>query len=131
MTEFEQNIDYSSLSYEELTKISRDDHQEDVRQYDKQQNALCLVVIGGIILICGIIFFILSFARRNNKVAIEFSSLPFFIFIACMIGSLTLLTIGITRFMKAHKIRKVLKQEIITVTNLKTEMIKQKEVGGF
>jgi riboflavin transporter FmnP len=49
MTEFEQNIDYSSLSYEELTKISRDDHQEDVRQYDKQQNALCLVVIGGII----------------------------------------------------------------------------------
>jgi hypothetical protein len=124
MTEFEQNIDYSSLSYEELTKISRDDHQEDVRQYDKQQNALCLVVIGGIILICGIIFFILSFVRKNNKVAIEFSSLPFFIFIACMIGSLSLLIIGFMRFMKAHKIRKVLKQEIITVTNLKTEMIK-------
>ena len=48
--------DYGSMSYEELRQISRNDHHEDVVQYDKQQNALCLVVLGGICLICGILF---------------------------------------------------------------------------
>ena len=36
MEEVKQSKNYESLSYDELSQISRDDHQEDVRQYDKQ-----------------------------------------------------------------------------------------------
>lgn len=131
MSELENNKDYSSLSYDELTRISRDDHQEDVRQYDKQQNALCLVSIGSIILICGIVFFLLSFVKRKNVTGIELTSLPFFVSVACFVGSITLLTIGLIRFFKAHVIRKALKLEINEVTKLKTQMVSKKEVGGF
>ena len=56
MEEVKKENKYESLSYDELSQISRDDHQEDVRQYDKQQNALCLVVIGAITLICVALF---------------------------------------------------------------------------
>ena len=64
MEEVQKENKYESLSYDELSQISRDDHQEDVRQYDKQQNALCLVVIGAICLICGALFIILSFKSQ-------------------------------------------------------------------
>lgn len=117
-------IDYQSLSYDELTKISRDDHQEDVRQYDKQQNALCLVMIGGIALVCGVLFLILSFVRRRNVLAgLDATSLPFFVSIACFAAAAALLTIGLIRFFKAHQIRKALQVEIIEVTKLKASMV--------
>ncbi len=119
--------DYSSLSLEELTQISRDDHQEDVRQYDKQENALCLVVIGVIVMICGILFFILSFVRRKNKLTgIDPTSLPFFVSMACFVAALVLLTIGLVKFFKAFAVRKALKSEIIEVTRLKSEMMSEK-----
>ena len=122
----EKNINYESLSYDELTQISRDDHQEDVRQYDKQQNALCLVMIGGITLVCGVLFLILSFVRRRNTLAgLDYTSLPFFVSIACFTAAAVLLTIGLIRFFKAHNVRKALKNEIIVVTKLKTAMISQ------
>ena len=122
----QQENKYESLSYDELSQISRDDHQEDVRQYDKQQNALCLVMIGGITLICGILFLVLSFVRRRNQLAgLDVTSLPFFVSIACFVAAVTLLTIGLARFFKAHKIRKALEVEIIEVTKLKTKMISE------
>ena len=122
----QQENKYESLSYDELSQISRDDHQEDVRQYDKQQNALCLVMIGGITLICGILFLVLSFVRRRNQLAgLDVTSLPFFVSIACFVAAVTLLTIGLVRFFKAHKIRKALEVEIIEVTKLKTKMISE------
>ena len=115
---------YDSLSYDELSQISRDDHQEDVRQYDKQQNALCLVMIGGICLVCGILFFILSFKRKMNRMAgLDARSLPFFVSIACFVAAITLLPIGLVRFFKAHKIRKALHVEIMEVTKLKSNMM--------
>ena len=110
-------IYYDSLSYEELRKVSRDDHQEDVRQYDKQQNALCLVMIGGILLVCGILFILLSFKRVKNKMGgIDVLSLQFFVSVACLVSALVLLGIGLTRFFIAHSIRKQLRQEIDLVT---------------
>ncbi len=119
--------DYSSLSYADLSQISRDDHQEDTRQYDKQQNALCLVMIGGICFICGALFFILSFRRKFNRMAgIDPTSLQFIVCIACVIAAAILLSIGLTRFLKARKVRKDLEQEIITVTNLKKDMAEDK-----
>ena len=123
MEEVQENK-YESLSYEELSQISRDDHQEDVRQYDKQQNALCLVMIGGICLVCAILFLILSFKRRMNRMAgLDVGSLPFFVSVACFVSAAALLTIGLIRFFKAHKIRKALEVEIMTVTRLKADMM--------
>lgn len=123
MDEVKENK-YESLSYEELSQISRDDHQEDVRQYDKQQNALCQVMIGAICLICGALFLVLSFVRRRNVlVGLDATSLPFFVSIGCFIAAATLLTIGLIRFFKAHNIRKALAVEIIEVTRRKTVMM--------
>ena len=124
MKQQEEVKDYSALSYEQLTQISRDDHQEDVRQYDKQENALCLVIIGAITLICGALFFVLSFVRRKNKlVGIDPTSLPFFVSCACVLAAAVLLTLGLVRFFKAYAVRKALKSEIIEVTKLKSTII--------
>ena len=123
MEEVKENK-YESLSYDELSQISRDDHQEDVRQYDKQQNALCLVMIGAICLVCGALFLVLSFVRKRNQLAgLDVTSLPFFVSIGCFVAAATLLAIGLIRFFKAHNIRKALHVEIIEVTKLKTQMI--------
>ena len=116
---------YETMSYDELTKISKDDHQEDTRQYDKQQNALCLVMIGGICLVCAILFLILSFERKKKTVELQILSLQFFVCAACFAAALILLTIGLIRFFKAHKIRKELAAEIMTVTLLKQSMMSQ------
>ena len=125
MEEVKENK-YESLSYDELSQISRDDHQEDVRQYDKQQNALCLVVIGAITLICGALFIILSIKRKNNKMAgLDPTSLPFFVSLACFVAAAALLTIGLIRFFKAHSVRKALESEIMEVTRLKTKMMSE------
>ena len=116
--------DYSALSEAELSQISRDDHQEDTRQYDKQQNALCLVMIGAICLVCGILFLILSFKRVMNKMGgIDPSSLQFFVCIACFVAAIVLLSIGLIRFFKAHNIRKQLRVEIDTVSKLKRDIM--------
>jgi hypothetical protein len=123
----EEVKNYESLSYDELTQISRDDHQEDVRQYDKQQNALCLVVIGAIVLICGILFFVLSIVRKKNSTSIDPTVLPFYVSMACFGAAVILLTIGLVRFFKAHVKRKALKVEIIEVTKLKSKMISQND----
>ena len=129
-----QPVDYSALSYDQLSEISRNDHQEDTKQYDKQQNALCLVMIGAICFVCSILFFILSFERKYNKMAgIRPDSLQFIVCVICLVAAITLLSIGLVRFFKAHKIRKHLHQEIIEVTNLKTKMMieeKESDKGG-
>ena len=116
--------DYSALSEAELSQISRNDHQEDTRQYDKQQNALCLVMIGAICLVCAILFLILSFKRVMNKMGgIDPSSLQFFVCIACFVAAIVLLSIGLIRFFKAHNIRKQLRVEIDTVSRLKRDIM--------
>ena len=115
-------IDYESLSSEELSEISRHNHQEDTHQYDKQQNALCLVMIGGICLVCAILFFILSFKRVMNKAGtLDTSSLQFFVCIGCLIAAVVLLGIGLFRFFRAFVKRRALKEEIMTVTLLRKE----------
>ena len=128
MKKVEEPKDYSSLSLDELTQISRDDHQEDVRQYDKQENALCLVVIGAIVLVCGILFFVLSFVKRRNKFAgIDPTSLPFFVSMGCLVAAAILLAWGLIKFFKAFKVRKALKVEIMEVTKLKTLLMSQND----
>ena len=128
MKKVEEPKDYSSLSLDELTQISRDDHQEDVRQYDKQENALCLVVIGAIVLICGALFFVLSFIKKKNKfVGVDPTSLPFIVSMACIVAAVILLTWGLIKFFKAFSVRKALKVEIMEVTRLKTQLMSQND----
>ena len=115
-------VDYDSLSSEELSEISRHNHQEDTHQYDKQQNALCLVMIGAILLVCAVLFFILSFKRVMNKAGVlDIKSLQFIVCIVCLAAAIILLSIGLYRFFKAHIKRRRLKEEIMTVTLLRKE----------
>ena len=120
--------DYSNLSYEELSQISRYDHQEDTRQYDKQQNALCLVALGGISLVVAIIFFILSFKREMNQSGIlDVSSLQFLISMVCLGGAVVLLGVGLYFFIKAAIKRTQLKREILAVSILRKNQMAEIE----
>ena len=120
--------DYSNLSYEELSQISRNDHQEDTRQYDKQQNALCLVALGGISLVVAIIFFILSFKREMNQSGIlDVSSLQFLISMVCLGGAVVLLGVGLYFFIKAAIKRTQLKREILAVSILRKNQMAEIE----
>ena len=115
---------YSSLPYEELSQISRNDHQEDTKQYDKQQNSLCLVVLGAIAVAIGILFFILSFKREMNKTGIlDVKSLQFLISMIMFGVGAVLLSIGIFFFTKALIKRLQLKDEILAVSLLKKDMM--------
>ena len=115
---------YSNLSFDELSQISRNDHQEDTKQYDKQQNSLCLVVLGGIALVTGILFFILSFKREMNKSGqLDVKSLQFLISMILFVAAVALLSIGLYIFIKAQIKRMQLKDEILAVSLLKKDMM--------
>ena len=115
---------YSSLSYDELSQISRNDHQEDTKQSDKQQNSLCLVVLGGIALVTGILFFILSFKREMNRSGqLDVKSLQFLISMILFGAAVGLLSIGLYIFIKAQIKRMQLKDEILAVSLLKKDMM--------
>ena len=122
-------IDYSALSYDELSELSNEDHRKDTKEYDKQQNALALVMIGGILLICGILFLILSIRKVMNKSrGIDTSSLQFFVCIACFAIAAILLSYGLYRFFKAHFARKQLHNEIDEISKLrKAQALEEKK----
>ena len=122
-------IDYSALSYDELSELSNEDHRKDTKEYDKQQNALALVMIGGILLICGILFLILSIRKVMNKSrGIDTSSLQFFVCIACFAIAAALLSYGLFRFFKALYARKQLRNEIDEISKLrKAQMLEEKK----
>ncbi len=70
------------MEEEEKRKVSKQLHKESQELYDKIQNALCFVVIGGIFFIIGVIFIFLSFKRENNVMtSIDVSSLAFYIMV--------------------------------------------------
>ena len=109
---------------EELSEKSKKAHQEDVKQYDKGQNALCFIVIGGILLVISLLFFILSFAKKANKVAgVNVNSLQFYVCVICGIISIGCLVYGIVKFVKSHLARKKLAQEINEINKMKKENI--------
>lgn len=119
----EKVIDYSSLSYAELSEMSNNDHRQDSKEYDNQQNALALTMIGLIALICGVLFLILSTKKVMNKTqGIDYTSLQFFVCIACFVAAIVLLTLGLVRFFKAHKRRLQLKKEIAEISVLRKKL---------
>ena len=125
----EKTSKFNSLSYDELSEISNEDHRKDTKEYDKQQNALALVMIGGLSLICGILFLILSVRRVMNKTrGIDTSSLQFFVCIACFAAAVILLSYGLFRFFRALIARKQLRNEIDEISKLrKAHMLEEKK----
>ena len=122
--EVKEVINYHELSEEELSRISEEDHHEDVVQYDIQQNALALVMIGSLALISGVLFLILSFRRVMNRMqGLDVLSLQFFVCLACFGLGAVLLSIGLTRFFKAHAKRKQLREEITEVSLARKEVM--------
>ncbi len=117
-------IDYSSMDYDKLSELSNDDHRQDTKEYDKQQNALALVMIGALALICGVLFLILSVQKVMNKSqGIDTTSLQFFVSIACFaIGGLLLLY-GMTRFVLALLKRMQLRKEIDEISKLRKNIV--------
>lgn len=97
---------------EERRKESQRLHQESQRLYDKEQNALCYLVIGATLLIIGILFIFLAYKRENNElVGIDYTSIAFYIMIISMVTGLTGLIYGAVRFFIAlNKRSKVIKQ---------------------
>ena len=119
-----ETLELSNMSFDELSKLSQQKHQADVAEYDKQQNSLCKIVIGAILLIIGILFFVLSLKKSKNKFAgVDFTSLQFYVFVICTAIGVVLLVIGIVRMVKASKKRKLIKQDIVTLANYKKQNI--------
>lgn len=109
-------IEYSTYSSEELAEKSRQDHKEIVVQMDKKDDALCLVVIGAICLIVAFLFLLLSFKRVKNKMGgIDFTSLQFIVCVVCAVAAIVLLSIGLTRFFKTVRIRRMLNKDILMI----------------
>ncbi len=118
------SLENNELFYtkDEISKYSRQLHRIDNEEYNRSQNSLCFVVIGGIVLIIGIIFIFLSLLKRRNIiVGINFLSLQFFIcVISLVVGSICLIY-GIVKFIKTFKTRKQIHTKINILGNLKTK----------
>lgn len=97
---------------DEQREESRRLHQASQEQFDKQQNALCFLVIGGILLIIGIIFIFLANRRRNNVlVGIDVHSLAFCIMLfGLVLGSAGVIYGGIKFLLAYKKQKEIIKQ---------------------
>ena len=107
----------------EIRAYSKVAHNRDILAYDKSQNALFFVVIGGIVLIIGILFIFLSLQKRRNKiVGINVASLQFFICVTCLAIGIATLTTGIILLIKALKLKKKANNEIAYISTLKRDI---------
>lgn len=107
VTIFDDGAFEKGLSYDETRYYSKILHANDTKAYDKTQNGLCLIVLGSISLIVGILFIFLSMQRRMNVIiGINVASVQFVICIICLLIAVVLLSTGIPRFVGAHNRRK-------------------------
>jgi hypothetical protein len=102
---------------EEQRQLSQRLHQESQRQYDRQQNALCYIVIGITLLVIGVIFIFLANKRENNvMVGIDPTSLAFYIMIIGLgLGTLSSVYGFVKFFISLSKRKKI----ITKINNLK------------
>lgn len=97
----------------ERRKLSQQLHKESQVQYDRQQNALCFVVIGSILVCIGIVFIFLAMKRENNvMVGIDYTSLAFYIMAFSLAVGVILLSYGIIKFLISSKKRRAVLKKI-------------------
>ena len=113
------NTDIPSSKVSELSNFY---HQDDVREHEKVQNGLCLVVLGSISLIIGVLFIILSLKKRTNKIiGINFASLQFIICVICLTIGIILLVYGLVKIILAQNKRSKYKIIIQELASLKSK----------
>lgn len=111
----------SSLKKEEASQLSKIAHSNDICEYNKTQNAMCYVVLGGISLVVGVLFIFLSLKKKVNKiVGINVNSLQFYICIICLAIGVVCLAYGLIRLFMALNKRKIYKKEIALLNSVKT-----------
>ena len=113
--ETEKNLYVPEESEEEKArrKKSQDLHSLSTKLYDREQNSLCFLVIGGIFLIIGILFIFMSLKRENNVlIGIDVGSLAFYIMILSLAGGGIAFLYGLIRFLVAFFQRKSVIAEI-------------------
>ena len=116
-------VSEDKMTYEEARVASKAAHNRDIDAYNKSQNALCYIVIGGTVLIVGILFVFLSLQKKANVViGINFLSFQFFIAAAGILAGVTLLILGIIFLILALKARKRAKRDIATLATLKEKL---------
>lgn len=120
---FTSNNIPSNITEEEISNYSKVLHQNNNKAFDKTQNALCFVVIGGILFIIGILFIFLSFEKTTSGLIIGFAytTLPFYICIICLVLGALCLAYGITKFLKAHSRMKKYQNLINVLGNYKVK----------
>lgn len=88
-------------------------HKQSQEEYDKTQNALCFVVIGGMLTVIGILFYFLANRREMNQlVGLDVHSVAFYIFVISLGVGVVLLTYGLIRFFMAQSKRKKIIKDI-------------------
>lgn len=100
----------------EQKKLSERLHSESQKEYNRQQNALCFVVIGSMLLFVGILFIFIAQQRVNNVLAgINTQSLAFYFMLIGLIAGGLLLTYGLIKFILSYKRRKEIIRKINTL----------------
>lgn len=97
---------------EERRAKSQELHKESQKMYDREQNALCFVVLGGIAVIIAVCFLILSFPLENNIPVFTPGSLSFALFCILIAVGAGAFAFGLTKFFMAFFRRQKIIQEI-------------------
>ncbi|MFA6829207.1 MAG: hypothetical protein WCR67_00645 [Bacilli bacterium] len=101
------------MENEEKREMSQKLHKQSQEQYDIQQNALCYVVIGGILMVIGVLFIFMAMKRENNiLVGIDVTSIAFYIMVIALAGGVASMAYGLVRFFRARIARKAVLRQI-------------------
>ena len=102
----------SNFESKDLKKLTQSAHKRERMGYDMSQNAYCFLVIGGILLTIGIIFFYLSFKNtgsatlNNSGKTLSYTCFEFYVFLVGVLAGAGSIIYGAIRAVMAYRIRK-------------------------
>lgn len=115
-------VDIDTLTPTQASELSEKLHSLDVVEYDKGQNAMCFVVLGGIAIIIGALFIVLSLKRKNNAiVGFNFASIQFAICIISFVIGGVALGYGLFKLINSNMKRKQYKETISIISTKKSK----------
>ena len=105
-----------------IRAASRNAHNDDIAGYNRSQNALCFLVIGGIVFIIGLLFIVLALRREFNEISgINVASLAFVISMICLALGAASLVYGAINLILALKTRKQARIDIAIISSWRSE----------
>ncbi len=115
-------VDLDNISSQQASELSEKLHSLDVVEYDKGQNAMCFVVLGGIAIIIGALFIVLSLKRKNNAIiGFNFASIQFAICIISFVIGGVALGYGLFKLINSNMKRKQYKETISKISTKKSK----------